>query len=78
MATTPFEQILEEVKGLTIEEVMQLRKVLETILEDELNRRLLAEGVISSIPVRDPARFRDWKPITIQGKPLSETVIEDR
>ena len=49
---------------------------------DLLNRRLLAKGIIKRIP--DPpteesiAAFRAWKPIEIPGKPVSETLIEER
>ena len=45
----------------------------------EYHRRLLEEGVIDRIP--DPnaeRRGRPFKPIRIKGKPVSETIIEDR
>jgi hypothetical protein len=49
---------------------------------DELNLRLLAKGLISHIPppltAEEGARFRAWKPVPIEGKPLSETIIEER
>ncbi|RIK74839.1 MAG: hypothetical protein DCC68_22290 [Planctomycetota bacterium] len=48
--------------------------------ETAYKRRLLAAGVISKI--NDPRRASfardDFKPFKIEGKPLSETIIEER
>lgn len=82
MASELFQRLAEEVKQLSPEEQAELRKNLEKLLLDEVDRRLLARGVISRIPPppteEDIARWRAYKPITVQGKPLSETIIEDR
>jgi hypothetical protein len=48
---------------------------------DELNRRLLAEGRLASLP--DPALDiddddPDDQPIAIEGEPLSETILRER
>jgi Arc/MetJ-type ribon-helix-helix transcriptional regulator len=46
---------------------------------DELNRRLLASGLVTQLP--DPAEDiddDDDPPIVIQGEPLSETIIRER
>lgn len=48
-----------------------------------LHRQLLAEGVIKNIPTRysQPPTApppRDFRPVPIEGKPLSETIIEER
>jgi len=45
-----------------------------------LDEGLLAAGVIGHVPAPliDLAYYRRWKPIAIKGKPLSETVIEER
>ena len=48
---------------------------------DELNRRLLAEGRLASLP--DPSLDLDDddpddQPIAIEGEPLSETIIRER
>ncbi|NOT46821.1 MAG: hypothetical protein HOP17_03595 [Acidobacteria bacterium] len=45
--------------------------------QNELNERLAAEGVLRRPP--DPNRKpRKFSPARIKGKPLSETIIEER
>jgi hypothetical protein len=58
------------------------RPLTEDELEDAFERELAAEGIIS---LPDPASrkeaedgFDDYEPITVEGKPLSEMIIEDR
>jgi len=49
----------------------------EELREREFERTLLAEGVIRSIP----SGWNDddyFEPVEINGKPLSETIVEDR
>ncbi len=50
------------------------------ITEGELNRILLAKGVIANIPDLSQWTEEDenWEPIEIKGKPTSEIIIEDR
>lgn len=52
-------------------------------LEDAFERELAAEGFIA--PVSPPAatdeqvrEFRSYRPITVEGQPLSEMIIEER
>lgn len=45
--------------------------------QEELNRTLLAEGLINRLPDRTVPPRRS-APIKIDGKPLSETIIEAR
>jgi hypothetical protein len=70
------------VKQLPIEEQVHLKTVLERKLSDEVARRLLEAGLISRLPApRTEAnleRLRSWQPIKIDGKPLSESIVEDR
>lgn len=65
------------------------REVLETLTravkpsepptEAEIAQMLLAEGVISEIPEGwDQSDGENFEPIEIKGKPLSETILEDR
>jgi hypothetical protein len=43
---------------------------------------LLRKGIIRNIPrpptAEDIASFNAWKPVKVEGKPVSETLIEDR
>ena len=41
-------------------------------------RRLEAEGILRPALKRGPMPKPAWKPIRIKGKPLSQTVIEER
>ena len=47
--------------------------------EDEIEEMLLAKGLISEIPkrVRDAAE-ETYAPVALTGKPLSETILEER
>jgi hypothetical protein len=52
----------------------------EEVAEQEMQRRLVAAGVLSEI--KPPRRFSPererFSPVPIQGEPLSETVIRER
>ena len=51
----------------------------QPISEDEVEQILLAEGIISGIPPRLPDEDEEsYDPIEVPGKPLSETIIEER
>ena len=86
MTTT---EILTEIKHLPLGEKEKLFKTLEIELkpkeqiseeerlEREVDKLLLEKGLIRSIPTgwNDDD---DFEPIEFTGKPLSETIIEDR
>lgn len=86
MTTT---EILTEIKHLSLSEKQTVFKVLEIELkpnyeiseeerlEQEVDRLLLEKGLIRSIPI-GWNEDTDFKPIEFTGKPLSETIIEDR
>lgn len=47
--------------------------------EDEIEQILLAKGLISEIPLRSADEDEDsYQPIKVSGKPLSETILEER
>jgi hypothetical protein len=86
MTTT---EILNEISKLPVRERQDIFKRLdndlheknavspEELSEREFERMLLAEGVIKEIP----SGWNDddcFEPVKISGKPLSETIIEDR
>ncbi len=52
----------------------------EEIADQELQRRLLAAGIITEIrpPITDFAPYRDRRAVPIQGEPISETAIRER
>lgn len=86
MAKTTLEHIVEEIKSLAADEQWQLREILDAMLvptEEEAKRQALhqalrAAGLITQ--VRQP-RAIDLSPrqrIYVQGKPVSETIIEER
>lgn len=81
-------EILSEIKKLPAVEKRNLFRQLgedinadpiseEELLEQEFEQMLLAEGVINHIPPRWN-EDDDGEPFEISGKPLSETIIEDR
>jgi len=41
-------------------------------------REMADEGLIRPATRRSPTPAPRWRPVTVKGKPLSETVIEDR
>lgn len=47
--------------------------------EDEIEQILLSKGLISEIPKRSKDKEEEtYEPIEIIGKPLSETILEER
>jgi hypothetical protein len=86
------DKIIEEGRALSPEEQRQLREQLETIipssptedeLEDAFERELMAEGVIGPVkPLtatdEEMQQYQAYKPITVEGQPLSEMIIEER
>jgi hypothetical protein len=88
MTTSNLDRLVEEVRALTPDEKRVLRERLDSLLgspqpeisEADFERRLLERGVISSIPppITDFEPYRNRKLIDVKGKPLSETIIEER
>lgn len=86
------ESLIQQVQTLDVADLWRLREVIdarigqvsplanEAELEEEFKRRLLDAGLLKEIkpPIRDYEPFRNRKPVPIQGKPLSETIIEER
>ena len=85
------EEIKEGMNHLAPQELREVRELADSLLsgptkpkmtEDEFEKYLAAKGIIS-LPEpsnRDAAKaeFDNYKPITVEGKPLSEMIIEDR
>ncbi len=47
-------------------------------ISPDILREMLAEGMISRIPEGVSEEEDDFEPAVIKGKPLSETILEDR
>src|SRR5205823_7054725 len=89
MAVADVSQLLEQIHSLTHDELLRVRQVVERLLqvppgatpEQELQRRLFAAGTLSEIkpPVTDLTPYEKRQPpIRVKGKPVSETIIEER
>lgn len=91
MVSALLEKVLEQVKALTPDEQRQVREAIDRLLaqppsqkpmskEDELEWDLFREGLLSEIKPRvtDVERYRNYKPVEVKGKPVSETIIEER
>lgn len=86
--STNVDRVLDQIRALTDEEQQQVRAALNSehtkppMTEDEFEQHLLEAGVISEVkpPITEEelARFRAYRPIEVKGKPVSETLIEDR
>ena len=87
MVMTQFETVAQQAKTLTTAEQRRLLLLLEnwldvsltTLTEQEFEQELLRDGVLDQVPaaVRDDVSFQNFKPVDVQGKPLSETIIEE-
>ena len=89
MEQATLEKVLEEVKSLAPAEQIKVRELLDEILpsksnppsREEYEKYLLAKGVISHIPTRTGNRskeLKNFKPIEVEGEPISETIIRER
>ena len=89
MATATVTSIVKQVKKLSATEKEELRTALAPVLpqtqpqatEADFRKALLAAGLLSSPSVdarAKAARRRPFKPVVVRGKPVSETLIEER
>ncbi len=84
------EKIEKEVKQLSTEELRKVRKLVDSLLEkqeakpkmteDEFEQHLYEKGIIGKPPppITDFSRYENYKRIEVKGKPVSETIIEER
>lgn len=82
-------EIIDAVRNLPLENQREVLEVLQSqitgmkkspISEEEVQRILFERGVIATVPSAADYTEEDdnFDPVTIKGKPLSETVIEER
>lgn len=81
------DMVLEEVKALSPEEQAELWRTLQLLLiaytqpsEDEFEQALSRLGVLGEVRQSgdEPQHFEVRRTITLEGKPLSEQIIEER
>jgi len=84
MTTAVFEKLVPNAQLLTPQEKQQVFDLLdgypngELMTEDEFEKLLVDVGLLASVPARRESSVRAWKPLVIQGEPLSETIIKER
>jgi hypothetical protein len=89
MATAVVNRIIKQIQQLSPAEQKQLRTALAALFpaprpqatEEEFRQALRAAGLLSSpaVEVRAQiARRRAFKPVPVRGKPVSETLIDER
>lgn len=86
------QELLAEIQKLPIEEQRQILEALThdtsegagkavgPMSEAEFERMLLEKGIITDIPadINVEEEEDDFEPIPVKGKPVSETIIEER
>jgi hypothetical protein len=71
-------QVQEEIVR-TLQQNLRTRNSLSAPDEDEIERMLLTKNLISEIPPRLKDKEEEtFLPLKISGRPLSETVLEER
>lgn len=88
MTTSNLDRLFEEVRALSPDEQKSLRDMVDELLaksapqmtEEEFEQHLLKKGVISRIPprIRDATFDANRKLIEVEGKPVSEIIVEER
>lgn len=69
------EEVLQYIERL----VSANRKIQTAEIENEVSKRLLAKGIISEIPEKmSDEEDAEFELISIEGEPLSETIIKER
>lgn len=84
------ENIEQEVQTLSVEELTKVKKLVESLLkkkkaksqmtEEEFAQYLYEKGIIGKPPppITDFSRYENYKPVKIDGEPISETIIKER
>lgn len=87
MTTAAVSNIVKQIKKLSRNEQQELRTVLDSffppapsLTEEKFHQRLAAQGRLSvpSPEARARATRRPFKPVSVRGKLVSETIIEER
>jgi hypothetical protein len=77
-------EVLEAVRTLSLEERAQVRALLDTLPdaslspEEEAQARLRTAGLLAEIGRRPATGWTRHAPVVFKGKPLSQTIIDER
>lgn len=78
------QEIINEIQKLPLIEKRKVLDVLQkeakNLSEEEIQKVLYSQGVIGNLPNLDSYTDEDddFEPIEFEGKPISETIIEER
>lgn len=84
------EQIKSEVQTLSAEDLRKVRELVDSLLEtkeskptmteEEFAQYLYEKGIIGKPPppITDFSRYENYKRVTVEGEPISETIIKER
>ena len=88
MVSPNVNKIMQEVNSLSDPERQELWRLLENrsngnsalTKEQKLRDALVQRGLLEkqSLRSKDIERYRQWQPVVVEGKPLSQTIIEER
>jgi len=86
MAQVTLERILQKIKTLEPEELLQVQQAIQARLapadyspeEERVLQEMLKVGLLTEIKRRRTDRQVAYPLVPIQGKPLSETILEER
>jgi hypothetical protein len=86
MAQVTLERILQEITTLESEELLQVQQAIQARLaaadyspeEERVLQEMLKVGLLTEIKPRRTDRQGVYPLVPIQGKPLSETILEER
>lgn len=84
------DKIESEVKQLSAEDLRKVRLLVDSLLEkaeatpkmteEEFAQHLYEKGIIGKPPppIDDFSRYENYERVNVEGKPVSETIIEER
>ena len=88
---TTLENVINEAKNLSHDELKKLKETIDSILEteektkstmteEEFAQYLFEKGIIGKPPppITDFSRYDDYEPVEISGEPISKTIIRER
>ncbi len=86
MAQAVLNRILEDIRALELTELGSVERAVQerletagySIAEWKAMQALVESGLMKEIKPRCTERSIEYNPVPIQGKPLSETIIEER